>query len=421
MFANGGRPEWYIGSADLMERNLDRRVEVVTPVDDPEATARLARVIEVMLADDRRSWLLQPDGALDPDRDRPVARRARSRRSPCSRRMPWPPSPLADAPHRAHARPGRWTRARDGRRGRGAAARGRAQVPDDRHRRRRPAAGDGRPRRSRMRSTRSRRWSTRTATSTRRTARWWRPAGRAAALGRRRDGDHAQGPRTPGRRAARSSGARSSRGRRTPTARPGRWPASAARDTVVEIAGDRRSDDRGRIRQVRRKRATRPTGRSSSCRWTTSRCSSATGSSNGSASSRSSCGRAARPALEPLVDLLAEVEELVPADTSKLERALEAVRREAGVARATRRARPSRWSRPPADARVRRRRRGRDGAGAPRASADGSRGRRAEEPPTAPRRPPSRRASSSPRRPGSSPRTTSRRPAARSSGSTSRG
>ena len=62
MFANGGRPEWYIGSADLMERNLDRRVEVVTPVDDHGAQARLARIIEVMLADDRRSWQLQPDG-----------------------------------------------------------------------------------------------------------------------------------------------------------------------------------------------------------------------------------------------------------------------------------------------------------------------------------------------------------------------
>ena len=62
MFANGGRPEWYIGSADLMERNLDRRVEVVTPVEDHEAQARLARIIEVMLADDRRSWQLQPDG-----------------------------------------------------------------------------------------------------------------------------------------------------------------------------------------------------------------------------------------------------------------------------------------------------------------------------------------------------------------------
>ncbi len=62
MFHNGGRPEWFIGSADLMERNLDRRVEVVTPVEDQEARTRLARIIEVMLADDRRSWQLTADG-----------------------------------------------------------------------------------------------------------------------------------------------------------------------------------------------------------------------------------------------------------------------------------------------------------------------------------------------------------------------
>ncbi|MHB8960634.1 MAG: polyphosphate kinase 1 [Candidatus Limnocylindrales bacterium] len=62
MFAGAGRPEWYIGSADLMERNLDRRVEVVTPVEDHGLQARLARIIEVMLNDDRRSWQLQADG-----------------------------------------------------------------------------------------------------------------------------------------------------------------------------------------------------------------------------------------------------------------------------------------------------------------------------------------------------------------------
>jgi polyphosphate kinase len=44
-----------------MDRNLDRRVEAIAPVEDHEAQARLAGIIEVMLADDRRSWQLQPD------------------------------------------------------------------------------------------------------------------------------------------------------------------------------------------------------------------------------------------------------------------------------------------------------------------------------------------------------------------------
>jgi polyphosphate kinase len=60
-FANGGRQEWYTGSADLMERNLDRRVEVVFPVEDLAAQARIEEIIEVMLADDRRSWQLGAD------------------------------------------------------------------------------------------------------------------------------------------------------------------------------------------------------------------------------------------------------------------------------------------------------------------------------------------------------------------------
>ena len=60
-FENGGDREWYIGSADLMDRNLDRRVEAVVPVEDSEAKARIGEIIELMLADDRRSWQLQPD------------------------------------------------------------------------------------------------------------------------------------------------------------------------------------------------------------------------------------------------------------------------------------------------------------------------------------------------------------------------
>ena len=58
--ARGAR--YYIGSADLMPRNLDRRVECVTPVTDPALTARLAEILEVNLADDVLAWELGPEG-----------------------------------------------------------------------------------------------------------------------------------------------------------------------------------------------------------------------------------------------------------------------------------------------------------------------------------------------------------------------
>ncbi len=47
-----GDDRWYIGSADLMGRNLDGRIETVVPVIDPRLQARLAEVVEVLLADD---------------------------------------------------------------------------------------------------------------------------------------------------------------------------------------------------------------------------------------------------------------------------------------------------------------------------------------------------------------------------------
>ena len=61
-FENGGSREWYIGSADLMDRNLDRRVEAIVPVEDHDAGIRLAGIIDLMMADERRSWQLKPDG-----------------------------------------------------------------------------------------------------------------------------------------------------------------------------------------------------------------------------------------------------------------------------------------------------------------------------------------------------------------------
>jgi polyphosphate kinase len=60
-FENGGDRDWYIGSADLMDRNLDRRIEAVVPVEDAEARTRLAEIVDLMLVDDRRSWQLLSD------------------------------------------------------------------------------------------------------------------------------------------------------------------------------------------------------------------------------------------------------------------------------------------------------------------------------------------------------------------------
>jgi polyphosphate kinase len=62
-FANGGQEEMYIGSADLMERNLDRRVETLTPVRDPEIQQHIRDVIlHAYLRDTDRAMLLDSTG-----------------------------------------------------------------------------------------------------------------------------------------------------------------------------------------------------------------------------------------------------------------------------------------------------------------------------------------------------------------------
>ena len=54
--------EFYLGSADMMDRNLDRRVEAVVPVADPDLCARLDEVLALTLADDVLAWELGSDG-----------------------------------------------------------------------------------------------------------------------------------------------------------------------------------------------------------------------------------------------------------------------------------------------------------------------------------------------------------------------
>jgi polyphosphate kinase len=62
-FENGGEPEAFIGSADLMERNLDRRVEVLCPVRDPDIRHHLRHVVlDALLRDTDRATRLLPDG-----------------------------------------------------------------------------------------------------------------------------------------------------------------------------------------------------------------------------------------------------------------------------------------------------------------------------------------------------------------------
>jgi len=63
-FLNGGDEEVYIGSADLMERNLDRRVEVICPIQNPSIKRHLRdTVLEALLSDSHRAWELQTDGS----------------------------------------------------------------------------------------------------------------------------------------------------------------------------------------------------------------------------------------------------------------------------------------------------------------------------------------------------------------------
>jgi len=62
-FRNGGDWECFIGSADWMTRNLDSRVEVITPIEDPAICSYLREILEVGLADNRRRWEMQPDGS----------------------------------------------------------------------------------------------------------------------------------------------------------------------------------------------------------------------------------------------------------------------------------------------------------------------------------------------------------------------
>jgi polyphosphate kinase len=61
-FYNGGEEQLYLSSADLMERNLDKRVETCFPIEGKRLLMRVKKELEAYLSDNTHSWVLQPDG-----------------------------------------------------------------------------------------------------------------------------------------------------------------------------------------------------------------------------------------------------------------------------------------------------------------------------------------------------------------------
>jgi polyphosphate kinase len=65
-FRNGGHEEVYLSSADWMQRNLNRRLEILFPVIDPNLRRRLIKILETYFADNVKARRLLPDGTYEP-------------------------------------------------------------------------------------------------------------------------------------------------------------------------------------------------------------------------------------------------------------------------------------------------------------------------------------------------------------------
>ncbi len=73
-FNNGGNPLTYIASADWMSRNLDRRVELMVPIEDPQLAKRVQGILDACFRDNTQACLILPDGS-----SRPVKRKSRDK------------------------------------------------------------------------------------------------------------------------------------------------------------------------------------------------------------------------------------------------------------------------------------------------------------------------------------------------------
>ena len=64
-FENNGNSEFYMGSADWMPRNLDKRVEILFPVEDPTLQQEIQKILDIQLADTKKAHILMPDGTYE--------------------------------------------------------------------------------------------------------------------------------------------------------------------------------------------------------------------------------------------------------------------------------------------------------------------------------------------------------------------
>jgi polyphosphate kinase len=62
VFEAGEAASYYLGSADLMPRNLDYRIEAVVPVEDQRAQQEVTRALDTMVSSNVHAWELKPDG-----------------------------------------------------------------------------------------------------------------------------------------------------------------------------------------------------------------------------------------------------------------------------------------------------------------------------------------------------------------------
>ncbi len=85
-FANGGEDEVYISSADWMPRNLDRRIEMLVPIDDAASKKELIEALDIYFRDNTKAWELQSDGSyikVDPGKGKKI----RAQEALCHRAM----------------------------------------------------------------------------------------------------------------------------------------------------------------------------------------------------------------------------------------------------------------------------------------------------------------------------------------------